>query len=675
MVSVNILMRLRTKWPPATLFLIAAVALAAVACGGGSGSSDEDGLDGESLAGTVAAPEFPGGHTWFNVSEPLTVAGLRGKVVVLDFWTLGCINCQHIVPDLEQLEEEFGDALVVIGVHSGKYDREHDDDSIREAVLRLGLAHAVVNDPDFAIWNLYGANAWPTTVVIDPAGNVVGSRSGEGVYPVVQPVVAQLLDEFSDQIDLTPIALDLEAEPIATAFLSHPGAVLVDEDGGRLFIADSGNNRILIADLDGRLDRAIGDGEQGLRDGFADEAQFNQPHGLELSADGETLYVADTRNHALRAVDLASGAVTTLAGDGTRANVYPVSGSPAKDNALASPWGLLLVGDTLYMGMAGTHQIWTIDLAAETLTVFAGSGREGIDDGPPLTATLAQPNGLATDGTSLFWVDPESSAVRKMPLDGDGDIETLVGTGLFDFGDADGPPDVALLEHPQGIAYANGLLYVADTYNHKIRSVDPETGDVVTFAGSGLSSLTDGAGISAAFAEPGGLASAAGALYAADTNNHAVRIVDLASGDVSTLVLTNLGVAVGNAQGRTIKVSLPGQEISPDADTVELRLSAPAGYKLNDLIESHLTLATSNADAFNPSEDALTFQVSDVAVELQVGADAASGQAILSATGEIYYCREGEEAVCLIDEVDLALPITVVAGGAAVAVIEYELPQ
>ncbi|MCH7483968.1 MAG: redoxin domain-containing protein [Chloroflexi bacterium] len=629
----------------------------------------------ESLAGTIAAPEFPGGHTWFNVSEPLTVADLRGKVIVLDFWTLGCINCQHIVPDLKQLEAEFGDALVVIGVHSGKYDREHDDDSIREAVLRLGLAHAVVNDPDFVIWNLYGANAWPTTVVIDPAGNVVGSRSGEGVYAAVQPVVARLIDEFSDQIDLTPIALDLEAEPIVTAFLSHPGAVLVDEDGGRLFIADSGNNRILVAGLDGRLDRAIGDGEQGLRDGFADEAQFNQPHGLELSADGRTLYVADTRNHALRAVDLASGAVTTLAGNGTRAMAYPVAGSLAKNNELASPWGLLLVGDTLYMGMAGTHQIWTMDLAAGTLTIFAGSGREGIDDGPRLAATLAQPSGLATDGSYLFWVDPESSAVRKLSLDGGGFVQTLVGTGLFDFGDADGLPGVAQLEHPQGITYAGGLLYIADTYNHKIRTVHPETGAVTTFAGSGVSGNADGDAASAAFAEPGGIAAAGGLLYAADTNNHAVRIVDLASGDVSTLALTNLGVAVSTTQGRTIKVSLPAQEVSPDADTIELRLSAPAGYQLNDLIESHLTLSTSNADAFSPSENGLTFQVSDTAVELQVGAEAATGQAILSATGEVYYCRKGEEAVCLIDKVDLALPITVVAGGATVAVIEYELPQ
>ncbi len=666
----------RPTWWPAALFFIAAAVVMTVACGG-SGSSDEGGLDipSDSLAGTVAAPEFPGGHTWFNVSQPLTIEGLRGKVVVLDFWTLGCINCQHIVPDLKQLEEEFGDALVVIGVHSGKYDREHDDDSIREAVLRLGLPHPVVNDPDFAIWNTYGANAWPTVAVIDPAGNVVGSHPGEGVYPVLQPVVARLIDEFGDQIDRTPIPLDLEAEPIATAFLSHPGAVLVDEDGERLFIADSGNNRVLIAGLDGRLEAAIGSGEEGLRDGFGADAQFNQPHGLELSADGATLYVADTRNHALRAVDLASGAVTTLAGDGTRARVFPPPNARAKDTALGSPWGLLLDGDTLYMGMAGTHQIWAMDLAAGTLAIFAGSGREGIADGPRLAATLAQPSGLATDGTYLYWVDPESSAVRKVPLDGSGVVETLVGTGLFDFGDADGERGEAQLEHPQGITYAAGFLYVADTYNHKVRTVDPETGTVDTFAGSGASSLTDGTGIAAAFAEPGGIFAAGNRLYTADTNNHAVRVLSLASGEVSTLALTNLGVAVNSAQGRTIKVSLPAQEVSPEADRIELRLSAPQGYKLNDLIESHLTIETSNADAFSPSEADLTFQVSDPAVDLQVGAAAAPGQAILGAKGEVYYCREGEEAICLIDKVDLALPITVAPGGSSAAVIAYELPQ
>ena len=652
---------------------VAAVALLAAACGG-DGSSDSGGL--ETPAGDATpAPEFPAGHTWFNVNEPLTIAGLRGKIVLLDFWTLGCINCQHIVPDLKRLEAEFPEELVVIGVHSGKYEQEHDDESIREAVLRLGLEHPVVNDPDFAIWNLYATNAWPTVVVVDPAGNIVGGHSGEGVYPVVEPVVAELADEFSDQIVRTPIPLDLEAEPIATAFLSFPGAVLADEAGGRLFIADSGNNRILVSDLEGRLQSAIGSGVEGFADGFADEATFNQPHGLELSADGATLYVADTRNHAIRSVDLATGDVKTIAGTGERARSYPAGSADGLSTALASPWGLQLVDGTLYIGMAGTHQLWTMDIAAGSVAVFAGSGREGIDDGPRLGATLAQPSGLTTDGEYLYWVDPESSSVRRVPLAGEGDVETLVGTGLFDFGDIDGPGATALLEHPQGLVQEGGVLYVADTYNHKVRTVDPASGDVGTFAGTGFPGDEDGPVAEPTFDEPGGIDAADGKLYVADTNNHAVRVIDILTRAVSTLELSNLSVAVSGAQGRTIKVSLPAQEISPDAGEIRINLSAPAGYHLNDLIESRLTLSTSNSDAFSTDDAELAFQVSDSAVTLSSAADATVGQAIFSVSGEVYYCRTGEEGVCLVDEIDLALPLTITSGGAGEAVIEYELPQ
>lgn len=659
----------------APLFVVSIVA-ALAACGGGSSNDGGDlNSPGASDSEAVPAPEFPTGHTWFNVSEPLTIASLRGKMVVLDFWTLGCINCQHIVPDLKRLEDEFGNELVIIGVHSGKYDREHDDDSIKEAILRLGLEHPVVNDPDFTIWNTYGANAWPTITVIDPDGNIVGSRAGEGVYDAIEPELKDLESKFADQIDTTPIPLDLLAEPISTAFLSFPGAVLADETGGRLFIADSGNNRILVSDLNGKLE-SIGTGVQGLKDGYSDEAQFNQPQGLELSDDGKTLYVADTRNHAIRTVDLESGEVKTIAGLGSRAGQYPADGAVARDTALASPWGLQLVDGTLYIGMAGTHQIWKMDLAAGTISVFAGSGHENKDDGPLLEATLAQPSGLTTDGEYLYWVDPESSSVRKAGFSDDSTVETLAGKGLFQFGDVDGSPQLALLEHPQGIVYVDGVLYVADTYNHKIRTVDLASGEVGTFAGTGESGNTDGDAATAQFAEPGGIGAGGGKLYVADTNNHAIRVIDIASGEVSTLELTNLGVAVAGGQGRTIKVSLPAQEVGPNTDTITLRLSAPEGYHLNDLIASNLAFSTSDEGVFTADQEDVTFQVDDPMIELSVPASASEGQAILSATGSIYYCRLGEEAVCLIDDVDLALPLTVTAGASSdSAVIEYELPQ
>jgi DNA-binding beta-propeller fold protein YncE len=666
---------LRPSFGPAFRLFLPLFLVAAMAACGGSGSGQLGSPTGP--AATDQAPDFPAGHTWFNVSQPLTMAQLRGKVVVLDFWTLGCINCQHIIPDLTRLETELGSAVAVIGVHSGKYDREHADDSVRAAVIRLGIDHPVVNDPDFAIWNAYGAQAWPTIVVIDPAGKIVGAHQGEGVYDAVEPTVKQLVSDFDakGQIVRTPLPIDLLAAPIASDFLSFPGDVLVDPAGGRLFIADSDNNRILISDMNGALQKAIGSGAQGLKDGASDVAQFNQPQGLAFSADGNTLYVADTRNHALRAVDLVSDTVTTLAGNGQRATAALDISAAAKSTTLASPWGLELIGNTLYIAMAGSHQLWKMDLTGQTISVAVGTGVEGIGDGAPLEATLAQPNEITTDGTNLYWVDPESSSVRTMPLSG-GDVKTLIGTGLFDFGDADGPASVAKIQHAQGIVFANGALYIADTYNHKIRTVNPTTGEVATVAGTGNTGNTDGQGAAASFDEPGGMSTAGGKLYIADTNNNAIRVLDLASGNVSTLQLSNLAVATSDLKGRTLKMSLPPQTINPSTTTLRLHLTVPAGYQLNNLAPSQLTLTTSNADAFSPGQSDVTFSTADTSVQLTVPATVKEGQAIVSAAGQVYYCRENQNAICLVDQVDIALPVTVSAAApTGDALMEYELPQ
>jgi DNA-binding beta-propeller fold protein YncE len=624
---------------------------------------------------SVAAPDFPGGHTWFNVSRPLTLGDLRGKVVVLDFWTLGCINCQHIVPDLQRLESEFGSQVAVIGVHSGKYDREHSDDSVREAVLRLELKHPVVNDPDFAIWSAYDAHAWPTIVVIDPAGEIVGVHEGEGVYDSIQPAVAELVSEFGGQLDPAPLPIDLEAAPIASDFLSFPGSVLADEAGGRLFIADSGNNRVLVASPGGTLQSAIGSGAAGRADGLASEAQFNQPQGLALSADGGTLYVADTRNHLIRSVDLAAGEVTTIAGTGKRAETFPAEAAEPTSVDLASPWGLELIGEDLYIAMAGAHQIWTMGLATGEVRVAIGSAIEGIADGPAATAQLAQPNQLTSDGTNLYWVDPESSGVRVYSPSSDG-VRTLSGTGLFDFGDADGPPAQSKLQHPQGIALANGILYVSDTYNHKIRTVDPVSGVVTTVAGIATPGKADGNAGSATFDEPGGLSFAAGKLFIADTNNNAIRTLDVATGEVATLRLSNLGVASAGSRGRTFKLSLDPQTVSPSTTVLHLRLSAPEGYHLNDLAPSRLALSTSDATAFTPGESEVTFSTNERSVDIAVPVTVSAGQAIVSAVGEVYYCRQEEDAICLVDRLDIALPVTVTAGAqSSEALMQYELPR
>ncbi len=653
----------------ALLFVMLGVAVSSCSSGGarrgdvpgGSATTPE-----RSWAGAEPAPEFPAGLTWLNVATPPTRESLRGRVVLLDFWTLGCINCQHIVPDLKRLEAEFGGALTVIGVHSGKYTAEQDDEGIRAAARRLGLEHPVVNDPDFAFWQAYGVNAWPTLVLIDPAGNIAGFHAGEGVYVLFQPIISSLVQEFEAKGHLTrdPLPVNADAQAASTV-LSYPGEVLADELSGRLFIADSGHNRILVASLDGELQMAIGSGKEGFADGGPREAAFRQPQGLALSADGETLYVADTRNHAIRAIALATGEVTTIAGTGRQLERLPSNGAPAATTAMASPWDLFVDGARLFIAMAGVHQVWVMDLEAASLSVFAGTSREGIEDGPRRTiATLAQPGGLTSDGRYLYWVDPESSAVRRTAIAGDGDVETLVGTGLFDWGDEDGVGRAARLQHPQGITMAAGLLYIADTYNHRIRSLDPATRAVTTVAGLGERGFADGPAALALLNEPGGISAAGGHLYVADTNNHVVRVLDPAAGRITTLSLTNLAVA-GPPAGRVVRVVLDPIVAAAGGSMLRIEVTAPEGHRLNSLGPSSITLTSGNPSVAALGESKLTWSSDLPAVTLPVPATLSPGTTGITATATVYFCRTGEDKLCLIQQIEVVQPIEVVAGPAA----------
>jgi DNA-binding beta-propeller fold protein YncE len=162
--------------------------------------------------------------------------------------------------------------------------------------------------------------------------------------------------------------------------------------------------------------------------------------------------------------------------------------------------------------------------------------QEGLLDGPRSEAWLAQPNGLTLDDDrKLYFADSETSAVRVVRLSGPQEVITLVGTGLFDFGDVDGKGDEVRLQHVQAVCFVDGLVYLTDTYNNRIKVLNPQTREVRSFAGTGVAGLKDGSLDVAQFNESAGLASAAGKLYVADTNNHAIRVIDLAAGTVQTL--------------------------------------------------------------------------------------------------------------------------------------------
>ncbi|HEY7159537.1 MAG TPA: thioredoxin-like domain-containing protein [Gemmataceae bacterium] len=479
------------------------------------------------------APELEGGVAWLNTAGPLRLKDLRGKVVLLDFWTLCCINCMHVLPDLAKLEKKYPNELVVIGVHTAKFDNEKNTESIRKAILRYEVSHPVVNDANQKIWNTYGSRSWPTLCLIDPEGRVVGAASGEGNYELLDRVIAKLIKVHKEKKTLNekPLKFQLaRGKENGDSPLFFPGKVLADGAGKRLFIADSTHHRIVITDLDGKKIAIAGAGEPGKEDGPFAKARFNDPQGMALQ--GDLLYVADRKNHEIRALDLKALTVKTIAGIGTQGQDREFGG-PARKVGLNSPWDLLLHKEKLYIAMAGHHQIWVMDLAKETVAPFAGSGRENIRDGSLLASNFAQPSGLTTDGKTLWVADSEVSAVRAVPLDGEGEVKTVVGKGLFDFGDVDGQGGKVRLQHALGIAYHDGKLYVADTYNSKIKLLDPVKRTCETFLGGEAKGQPDGP----LFSEPGGISYADGKLYVADTNAHRIRVVDVKTKTVSTLKL------------------------------------------------------------------------------------------------------------------------------------------
>ena len=313
--------------------------------------------------------------------------------------------------------------------------------------------------------------------------------------------------------------------------------MLADADSGRLFIADSNHNRVVMATLDGEVTQVIGSGERGLVDGAAHEARFDDPQGMALDAD--TLYVADTKNHSIRRVALDSGRVDTIAGVGEQAMRFHAGGD-GLSTALNSPWDLELRDGVLYIAMAGFHQLWRMRLDTGEVVPHAGSGRENIVDGPLGSAQLAQPSGIAYIEDKLYFTDSETSAIRSADVDTGGRVQTVVGQGLFTFGDADGMGDAVRLQHPIGIDAADGVLYITDSYNNKIKRIYPATRGCTTMLGSGSAGHRDGPAREAEFYEPAGVSAAAGKLYVADTNNHAVRVADLETGDVETLELQGL---------------------------------------------------------------------------------------------------------------------------------------
>ncbi|MFB6873595.1 NHL domain-containing thioredoxin family protein [Streptomyces sp. NPDC056323] len=506
----------------------------------------------------VRAPELVGKGGWLNTGDQqYTLADLRGRIVILDFWTFCCVNCLHVLDELRELEEKHRDTLVIIGVHSPKFVHEAEHQAVVDAVERYEVHHPVLDDPELATWKQYAVRAWPTLVVIDPEGYVVAQHAGEGHAHAIAKLVEELEAEHGAKGTLRRGDGPYVApEPVAT-HLRFPGKALLLPDGGFL-VSDTTRHRLVEIERDSEtVRRHIGTGGRGFLDGGPDEARFSEPQGLAVLPDGR-IAVADTVNHAIRALDLATGETTTLAGTGRQWWQGSPTSGPAREVDLSSPWDVAWFADRLWIAMAGVHQLWTYDPETRTVQVAAGTTNEGLVDGPADEAWFAQPSGLAAsaDGERLWVADSETSALRYVERDGDGfAVRTAVGTGLFDFGHRDGAAGQALLQHPLGVtALPDGSVAVCDTYNHALRRYDPANGEVTTLA-------TD-------LREPSDAVLVDGDLVVVESARHRL----------TRLRLPEEAVRVADQAHRTQRAAT---DIAPGTLRLDVVFQAPAGQKLD----------------------------------------------------------------------------------------------
>lgn len=464
----------------------------------------------------IRAPEFPASLEWVNTSKPLSLAEERGKLVLLDFWTYCCINCLHVLPDLRYLEEKYPDTLTVIGIHSPKFYNEHVGTQVQKAINRYGIQHAVANDPQLQLWREYAIRAWPTLVLIDAKGYIIAALPGEGNRQYLDELIRSEITAAQNLGDLLPrkATVKLIAENPENN-LYFPGKILICKD--KLYVSNSSQHQVLELDLTGKILQQF-----GVRN--LDQAHpigpFSNPQGI-IAIDNN-LIVADTDNHCLRQIDLATGFITTLAGTGEQGGFMPLNGVyPALTTPLNSPWALATDDQLIYIAMAGSHQIWWYNRMQKTLGLLAGTGHEDIIDGNLKTAAFAQPSGLSLAKENLYVADSETSSIRKIEL-GSGQVKTLIGHGLFDFGDETGLAHLARLQHPLGLCVdeKHNLIWIADTYNHKIKKLDVKSHVVSDFD------------LNVKLDEPSDVIAFNNTLWISDTNQHRILQADIETGKV-----------------------------------------------------------------------------------------------------------------------------------------------
>lgn len=598
------------------------------------------------------APELIG-DTWFGTKNPrLSIGDFKGRFVLLDFWTLCCVNCHHVLAELRPVEEKFKDVLTVVGVHSPKFEYEKLPESVAAAISRHEIEHPVLNDPNMATWQSYGVRAWPTLVLVDPKGEIIATYSGEGHAHAIQALIEKLIPEYEAAGELVRgSGLYVAPEP-SSKVLVQPGKIVAIPEkyqpllgGAKLLVSNSGAHTLVgfaVEDLQKPL-VTIGAGVRGASDGSFETATFAEPYGA-VFLDAEKsktldahLLVADTANHLIRAINLETKSVITIAGTGKQWMQQDPTSGAALEVSISTPWDIEVFEDGLLIAMAGEHRVWRYDFAGKTLGIFAGTTNEGLVDGPNDKAWFAQPSGIVASRVEpgkIWLVDAETSAIRMLDQQS---TQTVIGKGLFDFGHVDGPADQALLQHPLGaIELPDGNLLIADAYNRAIRRYSPATNQVSTIARD-LSEPSD--------------------LEIIQTESGPKLAVVEAAANRITLLPIEEGALI---QGSAMRTARPALEVRAGELSIDVTFSAPPGQKLDDRYGPSSYLVVSST----PKNLILEGAGSSVELKRQLILNPEITEGVLHVAAKGASCDVSDEAAqCHIHQQDWGIPVKISESG------------
>ena len=590
---------------------------------------------------------------WFNISRPLEVSDLKDRIILLDFWTYACISCVQTLPEIKEMEKQFGSKLLVIGVHSGKFDNEKESAAIKKAIMKHDISFPVVNDAGMKVWNNFKAEVWPTFVLINPHGNIVKTYIGENEVVKIKGDIKKLIGKYKFEINRDPLPILLEKYNMIGNVLSFPSKMEYVADFSYksrqlpvIFIANSGQNTIVVSSLSGDIIAKIGSGREGIEDGSFDAASFHSPQGLLYSAG--KLYVADSGNNALREIDFKTEKVKTLIGSGMKGEIIENGGEyiETKDLELATPTDIDFFPqgnkESIAIANSGTHQILLYNTKKQRISVLAGNGSEGIDDGKYPENSLSQTADMSVFGRKLYFVDSGSSSLRV--VDESGEVKTLIGKDLEKFGFENGAKDRALMQHPLGLLVDDTGAYISDSFNHSIRKYDFASAQIRTLAGNGKRGKN--IGNNAQFDEPEGIIAVLDRFYIADSNNN--RILIVSRSNFNSEILDVMPPLKLPKEG--FMQYLPNLQKSDDimvkADTeIKLKIDLKSSWKINEegpsfinlleLVKNHQANLVENFDWHAVS-----------AKELKLPKLASGKDYILQ--GTIYFCEDKKNSLCYI---------------------------